>query len=38
MAGEFWLDDHQWAVIAPLLPTNRKPPVRTAAASDRQRG
>ncbi len=22
MAGEFWLDDEQWAVIEPLLPTN----------------
>lgn len=21
MAGEFWLDDRQWAVIGPLLPT-----------------
>jgi putative transposase len=23
MAGEFWLDDRQWAVIAPLLPKNQ---------------
>ncbi len=23
MAKEFWLDDRQWAVIAPLLPTNQ---------------
>jgi transposase len=23
MAGEFWLDDAQWAVIEPLLPTNQ---------------
>lgn len=29
MAGEFWLDDHQWAVIAPLLPTNQPGAHRT---------
>jgi transposase len=23
MAGEFWLDDEQWAVIEPLLPTHQ---------------
>ncbi len=23
MTGEFWLDDRQWVVIAPLLPTNQ---------------
>jgi transposase len=23
MTGEFWLDDAQWAVIEPLLPTNQ---------------
>ena len=23
MAGEFWLDDRQWAVIEPLLPKNQ---------------
>ena len=23
MAGEFWLDDRQWAAIDPLLPKNR---------------
>ena len=23
MAGEFWLDDEQWAAIEPLLPTNQ---------------
>jgi transposase len=23
MAGEFWLDDRQWAVIEPLLPSNQ---------------
>ena len=23
MAGEFWLDDQQWAAIEPLLPTNQ---------------
>jgi transposase len=23
MSGEFWLDDAQWAVIEPLLPTNQ---------------
>jgi transposase len=23
MAGEFWLDDRQWAVIEPLLPNNQ---------------
>ena len=23
MAGEFWLDDEQWSVIEPLLPTNQ---------------
>lgn len=23
MAGEFWLDDRQWAVLEPLLPTNQ---------------
>ena len=23
MAGEFWLDDRQWAAIEPLLPTNQ---------------
>ena len=23
MAGEFWLSDRQWAVLAPLLPTNQ---------------
>jgi len=29
MAGEFWLDDRQWAVIAPLLPTNQPGAHRT---------
>lgn len=29
MAGEFWLDDQQWAVIAPLLPSNRPGARRT---------
>jgi transposase len=29
MAGEFWLDDQQWAVIAPLLPTNQPGARRT---------
>ncbi|MEH0056135.1 IS5 family transposase [Brucella abortus] len=29
MAGEFWLDDQQWAVIAPLLPTNQPGAHRT---------
>ena len=23
MAGEFWLDDRQWAAIEPLLPTHQ---------------
>ena len=23
MAGEFWLDDRQWAAIEPLLPKNQ---------------
>ena len=23
MAGEFWLDDQQWAAIEPLLPKNQ---------------
>ncbi len=23
MTGEFWLDDRQWAMIEPLLPTNQ---------------
>lgn len=29
MAGEFWLGDRQWAVIAPLLPTNQPGAHRT---------
>ncbi|WP_267551890.1 IS5 family transposase [Rhizobium rhizogenes] len=29
MAGEFWLDDRQWAVVAPLLPTNQPGDHRT---------
>ncbi|MDR6100896.1 transposase [Agrobacterium larrymoorei] len=29
MAGEFWLDDEQWAVISPLLPTNQPGAHRT---------
>ncbi len=29
MAGEFWFDDRQWAVIAPLLPTNQPGAHRT---------
>lgn len=29
MAGEFWLSDRQWAVIAPLLPTNQPGAHRT---------
>ncbi len=29
MAGEFWLDDQQWAMIAPLLPTNQPGAHRT---------
>lgn len=29
MAGEFWLDEQQWAVIAPLLPTNQPGAHRT---------
>ena len=29
MAGEFWLDDEQWAAIAPLLPTNQPGAHRT---------
>ncbi|OCJ09485.1 transposase [Rhizobium sp. AC27/96] len=29
MAGEFWLDDRQWAVVAPLLPTNQPDAHRT---------
>lgn len=29
MAGEFWLDDDQWAVISPLLPTNQPGAHRT---------
>ncbi|WP_461510866.1 transposase [Rhizobium leguminosarum] len=29
MAGEFWLDDQQWAVIAALLPTNKPGAHRT---------
>ncbi|ENR06497.1 hypothetical protein H721_00533 [Brucella ovis IntaBari-2006-46-332] len=29
MAGEFWLDDQQWAVIAPLLPSNQPGAHRT---------
>lgn len=29
MAGEFWLDDRQWAVIGPLLPTNQPGAHRT---------
>ena len=29
MAGEFWLDDQQWASIAPLLPTNQPGAHRT---------
>ena len=29
MAREFWLDDQQWAVIAPLLPTNQPGAHRT---------
>lgn len=29
MAGEFWLDDRQWAVIAALLPTNQPGAHRT---------
>lgn len=29
MAGEFWLDDQQWAAIEPLLPTNQPGARRT---------
>lgn len=29
MASEFWLDDDQWAVISPLLPTNQAGANRT---------
>ncbi|MBB3302793.1 transposase [Rhizobium sp. BK077] len=29
MASEFWLDDQQWAVIAPLLPANQPGAHRT---------
>jgi len=29
MAGRFWLDDRQWSVIAPLLPTNQPGAHRT---------
>jgi transposase len=29
MAGEFWLDDRQWSVIEPLLPTNQPGAHRT---------
>lgn len=29
MAGEFWLDDQQWAAIARLLPTNQPGAHRT---------
>ena len=29
MAGEFWLDDYQWAAIEPLLPTNQPGAHRT---------
>lgn len=29
MAGEFWLDDEQWAAIEPLLPTNQSGAHRT---------
>src|SRR5579883_3459425 len=29
MAGAFWLDDRQWAVIGPLLPTNQPGAHRT---------
>jgi len=29
MAGEFWLDDQQWAAIEPLLPTNQPGAHRT---------
>lgn len=29
MAGEFWLDDDQWAVISPLLPINQPGAHRT---------
>ena len=29
MAGEFWLDDRQWSVISPLLPTNQPGAQRT---------
>lgn len=29
MAGEFWLDDCQWAAIEPLLPTNQPGAHRT---------
>ncbi len=29
MAGEFWLDDQQWAAIASLLPTNQPGAHRT---------
>jgi len=29
MPGEFWLDDEQWAVISPLLPTNQPGAHRT---------
>lgn len=29
MAGKFWLDDDQWAVISPLLPTNQPGAHRT---------
>ena len=36
MAGEFWLDDAQWAAIEPLLPTNR-PGASQGRSSDHQR-
>lgn len=29
MSGEFWLDDRQWSVMAPLLPTNQPGARRT---------
>ncbi len=29
MAKEFWLDDRQWSVLAPLLPTNQPGARRT---------
>ncbi|WP_407866682.1 hypothetical protein [Phyllobacterium phragmitis] len=34
MAGEFWLDEEQWTIIAPLLPFNQPGAHRTDESDD----